>query len=186
MYSILIQILTWLLRHECDWHSFRALVKLVPELKQQISEPNWVAQTLYYTHVRELIWPFDLTLAHFSLQLIHSANDAGSDDRSCVKPKVAEWINAQPGIPDEQNLTLSTRDGRGLQHDITGRLLCLIKYDWDDLRQVTMIPSRALITCDGSWSQYFTANPCSVHAKMRCRIGKWLGATPRFTCVLHK
>lgn len=71
----------------------------------------------------------------FIFQLIAGANSARSDDTSCVKPKVAEWLNMRlTGVPMDQHLALSRRDGRGLQHDMTGRLLCPIKYDWDDLR----------------------------------------------------
>ncbi|KAF9783664.1 hypothetical protein BJ322DRAFT_1007579, partial [Thelephora terrestris] len=102
-------------RRDRDWRSFQALTKLIPGLKQKISERSESLRTHYYTH------------------LISGANSARSDDHSRAKPKIAEWINARPGVTEAQRLTLSIRDGRGLQHDLTGRLLCPIRYDWDDL-----------------------------------------------------
>ena len=34
--------------------------------------------------------------------------------------------------PPDTLLDQDTREGRGLQNDYTGRLLCPIKYDWED------------------------------------------------------
>jgi len=69
----------------------------------------------------------------FLLQLLAGANSARSDDTASVKRKIAEWLN-RSNIPAERHLPLSSRNERGLQNDITGRLLCPIEYDWDDLR----------------------------------------------------
>ena len=124
-----------LCRRDRDWNSFQALTKLIPVLKQKISDPNELARSLYYTQVRRLSpQSLDSTNLLFSLQLLNGANSARSDDTSRIKPKVAEWINTRPGISSEQRLSLSNRNRRGIQHDITGRLLCPIKYDWDDPR----------------------------------------------------
>lgn len=40
-----------LCRRDRDWRSYQALVKLVPGLKQRVSDPNEVARSLYYTNV---------------------------------------------------------------------------------------------------------------------------------------
>jgi hypothetical protein len=65
-----------------------------------------------------------------NLQLQRGANDARSDDVRRIKEEVANWINQtlSPTTP----LSLKQRDDRGLQNDITGRLLCPIELSWDD------------------------------------------------------
>ena len=66
-------------------------------------------------------------------QLLDGANDARSDDLSRVKSGIASLLNNRTNLPVHPSLDLDVRDGRGLQNDFTGRLLCPIKYDWDDL-----------------------------------------------------
>ena len=63
-------------------------------------------------------------------QLQKGANDARSDDVRHIKEEVANWINQtfSPTTP----LSVKQRDDRGLQNDITGRLLCPIELSWDD------------------------------------------------------
>lgn len=58
------------------------------------------------------------------------AADARSDDTSRLKIAVAEWINSHDD-PVER-LSSHSKEERGIGHDITGRLLCPIDYDWDD------------------------------------------------------
>ena len=65
--------------------------------------------------------------------MIDGANDARSDDTSRAKSGVAVLLNNRRDIPIYPPLDPDTRDGHGLQNDYTGRLLCLIKYEWDDL-----------------------------------------------------
>jgi hypothetical protein len=66
-------------------------------------------------------------------QLIDGANDARSDDLSRVKSAIASLLNNRINGPANPPLDLDTREGQGLQNDTTGRLLCPIKYEWDDL-----------------------------------------------------
>jgi hypothetical protein len=63
-------------------------------------------------------------------QLQKGANDARSDDVRRIKEEVANWVNQilSPTTP----LSVKQRDGRGLQNNITGRLLCPIGVSWDD------------------------------------------------------
>ncbi len=35
-------------------------------------------------------------------------------------------------FPDSPRIDPDDRSGRGIRHDVTGKLLCPIKYDWDD------------------------------------------------------
>ena len=70
---------------------------------------------------------------YYPLQLLDGANNAQSNDTARVKPIIAALLNNQENSPPRPLLKLDTRDGRGLQNDFTGRLLCPIKYDWEDL-----------------------------------------------------
>ena len=65
-------------------------------------------------------------------QLLNGANSARSDDLSRVKSGIASLLNNRASGPVDPPLDLYTRDGRGLQNDLTGRLLCPIQYDWDN------------------------------------------------------
>jgi hypothetical protein len=71
-----------------------------------------------------------IPLTQYTPQLQKGANDARSDDVRRVKEEVASWINQtlSPTAP----LSTKQRDDRGLQNDVTGRLLCPIEYSWDD------------------------------------------------------
>ena len=83
--------------------------------------------------------------SHFRYSLLtrlkfqSGANDARSDDTSRLKVTVAEWLNTSSrmcsnGAPTYQTMLLSAKakEERGISHDVTGRLLCPIDYDWDD------------------------------------------------------
>jgi hypothetical protein len=50
-----------------------------------------------------------------------------------MKSMIADLLNTRTKNPVIPSLKLKTRDERGLQNDFTGRLLCPIKYDWEDL-----------------------------------------------------
>ena len=52
-----------------------------------------------------------------------------------MKTAVANWVNVMSPQPNPL-LDPRTRTSRGLQHDITGRLLCPINFNWDDLKWV--------------------------------------------------
>lgn len=71
------------------------------------------------------------------LQLIRGANDARGDDINTIKKAVANFLNK---CSDTQPpLQADDRSTRGLQHDTTGRLLCPIEYDWDDIEYAIII-----------------------------------------------
>ncbi|KAF9058033.1 hypothetical protein BJ165DRAFT_1521357 [Panaeolus papilionaceus] len=63
-------------------------------------------------------------------QIQKGANDARSDDLRRVKEELGNWLNSDfsPPVP----FSVRSRADRGLQNDITGRLLCPIEYNWED------------------------------------------------------
>jgi hypothetical protein len=60
------------------------------------------------------------------------ANDARSDNTSRLKIAVADWLNSRPDSTSNSRLSAKGKDERGINHDITGFLLCPIDYNWDD------------------------------------------------------
>ena len=76
---------------------------------------------------------FRSDFTHYSfIQLLEGANGARSNDVYRVKEGVADLLNQRLNRRPNPPLQLHTRDGRGLQNEFTGRLLCPIKYDWED------------------------------------------------------
>jgi hypothetical protein len=86
------------------------------------------------------------------LKLQTGANDVRSDDTGRLKVAIAEWLNARKhkkrphnfnrdGDDSETNdssyntpvLSLRGKDERRISNDITGRLICPIDYNWDNL-----------------------------------------------------
>ncbi|KAF8425762.1 hypothetical protein L210DRAFT_3324134, partial [Boletus edulis BED1] len=61
------------------------------------------------------------------------ADSARADDASTLKGEVIYWVAANSEHIDLQLSPRSKRD-RGLSHDLTGRLLCPVDYDWTDMR----------------------------------------------------
>lgn len=120
-------------RRNRDYQSYLELIKLIPSLKDVIADPGHEGSRMdYYAQVRcQLNLLCDFSHRCHS-KLLEGANNARSDDTSRVKSAVASLLNnrasGRPNVP----LDLDTRDQRGLQNDVTGRLLCPIKYDWDD------------------------------------------------------
>lgn len=88
---------------------------------------------LYYARVSSLSYSLQSLTYRCFLQLLQGASNAQSDDTASVKPRVANLLNNRLKGPANPPFDLDTRNGRGLQNDITGRLLCPIKYDWEDL-----------------------------------------------------
>ena len=68
------------------------------------------------------------------MQLQLGANAGRTDDLKRIKTLVAERINRE--YKPTVYLIAEERTNRGLQHDVCGRLLCPIMYDWDDLECV--------------------------------------------------
>ncbi|KAG6904792.1 hypothetical protein DXG01_007127 [Tephrocybe rancida] len=63
--------------------------------------------------------------------LMRGANDACSDNISTLKKSVAVWVNKLPFT--QPALNPEDCSNCGLQHDTTGKLICPIEFNWDDL-----------------------------------------------------
>ncbi|KAG1896523.1 uncharacterized protein F5891DRAFT_958426, partial [Suillus fuscotomentosus] len=71
-------------------------------------------------------------LCHIYSKLNKGANGARADDTTQLKVTVASWLmqltpSPSPVIHGQDKL------GRGLNNDATGRLICPVDYDWNDL-----------------------------------------------------
>ena len=67
-----------------------------------------------------------------SQQLQRAADSARSDDLNRIRACIADWLNAARVRP-EILLDPNCRQNRGIQHDVTGQLLCPAEYDWNNL-----------------------------------------------------
>ncbi|PPQ81607.1 hypothetical protein CVT26_013569 [Gymnopilus dilepis] len=70
-------------------------------------------------------------LETFYKQLHTGATNARSDDLNRIKELVARWLNQRDPAPSPL-LDEDDHDNRGIAHNVTGRLLCPIEFDWDD------------------------------------------------------
>jgi hypothetical protein len=89
-------------------------------------------------------------------QLQEGANDARSTDVSRVKSAVGDWLNDRVSDPTKRFDRLS-REGRGIQNDMTGRLLCSLSLDWENPvyagREIHAIPQLITGTALGQKSK---------------------------------
>ena len=79
-----------------------------------------------------ILWIQDLRLTAYSYssQLNKSADSAHGNDAATLKPVVVHWLmSAEPAEPA---LEPGEKDGQGFDHEVTGRLLCPVDYDWHD------------------------------------------------------
>ncbi|KJA23053.1 hypothetical protein HYPSUDRAFT_201615 [Hypholoma sublateritium FD-334 SS-4] len=68
----------------------------------------------------------------FYVELQRGADSARSDDLNRIRASIADWLNGAHNRP-EVLLKPSCRKNRGIQHDVTGRLLCPAEFDWNNL-----------------------------------------------------
>lgn len=69
-------------------------------------------------------------------QVQAGADGARGDDASSLKGEVIEWIITASTEQVEPPLSTRDKEGHGMNHMITGRLLCPVDYDWADARSV--------------------------------------------------
>ena len=64
-------------------------------------------------------------------QLRKGANGACGDDAANLKKEVVDWIQHLYG-PLDPSISPALKSDHGLEHDVTGGLLCPVEYDWGD------------------------------------------------------
>lgn len=72
-------------------------------------------------------------LIPIAIKLRKGSGGARGDDAANLKPIIVNWISQMDGIPLAAPLSPSCKLDRGFEHDETGRLLCPIEYDWEDV-----------------------------------------------------
>ncbi|KAJ3792101.1 hypothetical protein GGU11DRAFT_750529, partial [Lentinula aff. detonsa] len=97
-----------------DFESFRLMCEYVPYIKRKI----------YSRDVNHAELQADYT------SLESGANAVRSEDIHNSAAELADWLNQRSPQP---LIDRHSRLGRGFRHDLTGRLLCPIDFDWDDL-----------------------------------------------------
>ncbi|KAJ3749914.1 hypothetical protein DFH05DRAFT_1538439 [Lentinula detonsa] len=99
-----------------DFESFKLLCIYVPLIKKKI-----YSKDVDYTELR----------AEYGL-LETGANAARSEDIHNGAMELADWLNQRSPGP-QPPIDRQTRVCRGFAHDLTGRLLCPIDFDWDNM-----------------------------------------------------
>ncbi|KAI6096043.1 hypothetical protein F5141DRAFT_1012499, partial [Pisolithus sp. B1] len=66
------------------------------------------------------------------------ADGARGDDSATLKTAIAQWLNESQPCPDPP-FTLWEKNERGFNHEITGKLLCPVDYDWANADVCTAI-----------------------------------------------
>ncbi|KJA14120.1 hypothetical protein HYPSUDRAFT_208728 [Hypholoma sublateritium FD-334 SS-4] len=101
-----------------DWErshaAVQALNRLIPNFQKKIDNGS----------------PEELNTFYVELQ--RGADSARSDDLNRIRACIADWLNATQPRP-EILLNPSCRKNRGIQHDVTGQLLCPAEFDWSNL-----------------------------------------------------
>ena len=74
---------------------------------------------------------FDIVTASKVLQLWKGGDGAQGDDALSLKKEVVIWLSNLYG-PIHPRISPSMKSDWGLDHDVTGHLLCPVEYNWND------------------------------------------------------
>jgi len=64
-------------------------------------------------------------------QLQKGADGAHGDNAASLKKKVVDWLRRLHG-PLDPSISPALKSDHGLEHDVTGGLLCPVEYNCDD------------------------------------------------------
>lgn len=80
-------------------------------------------------------WSFRIPVSYKRHQLRKGCGGARGDDAANLKSVVVSWVGTLFD-PSHAHPALSptNKTCRGLEHDITGKLLCPIDYNWEDAK----------------------------------------------------
>ncbi|KAN0073663.1 hypothetical protein V8E55_012140 [Tylopilus felleus] len=96
------------------FRSYKKLVQWCPSVKTLMKVPNQAYQ-----------------LTATCQELKKGADGARGDDANTLKTLVATWLNEQDPHPVPLFI-IGEKRGRGFNHDVMGKLLCPVDYDWFD------------------------------------------------------
>ncbi|KAI6003926.1 hypothetical protein EDD15DRAFT_2360192 [Pisolithus albus] len=100
------------------YHAYEKLIQWCPSVHKLVG-PAADADTA----------SFEVAFACRELQ--KGADGARGDDGAMLKAAVAQWLNESQPPPDPP-FSSWEKYGRGFNHDITGKLLCPVDYDWSN------------------------------------------------------
>jgi hypothetical protein len=121
-------------REERSYRGYLLLTQHITGLAQKLTELDVTDFSMYVREVRHDsfgLWTF---LDCCYMKLRKGAAGARGDDAANLKPAIVSWLIDL--YPDEKPAPLSpsNKTERGFEHDVTGRLLCPVDYDWQDQR----------------------------------------------------
>ncbi|KAI6118345.1 hypothetical protein F5141DRAFT_1212258 [Pisolithus sp. B1] len=130
---------------EYDCHEIQAVGQqassnseaIQPTPKQQHTYHAYEKLMQWCPSVHKLVGPAaeadtaGLKVAFVCRELQKGADGAQGDDSATLKVAIAQWLNKSQPPPDPP-FNSWDKHGRGFNHDIMGKLLCPVDYDWSN------------------------------------------------------
>ncbi|KAF4598353.1 hypothetical protein EYR38_006755 [Pleurotus pulmonarius] len=124
-------------RRDRDYEAYTLVCAQIQGFERRVDTENSVK--LLYQFYKE-VSKFETTshsdgMTYFvDLKLEHGGNQARAEDILGIRQDLAKWLNKDPIITTNRLPLLDGEDrkSRGFYHELTGRLLCPIEYDWSD------------------------------------------------------
>ena len=89
--------------------------------------------SLFYKNVHILCFLPSLCLSSVFLNQVSKGSDmARGDDAGSLKTVVVEWVDKAFGV-SAPLLRPKYKEGRGVENDYCGKLLCPAEFDWDNV-----------------------------------------------------
>ncbi|KAI5995964.1 hypothetical protein EDD15DRAFT_2365545 [Pisolithus albus] len=110
---------------------------ILPTTEQQRTYRAYEKLVQWCPSVQKLVGPAaeadtsGLEIAFACKELQKGADGARGDDSATLKMAIAQWLNASQPCPDPP-FNLREKNERGFNHEMTGKLLCPVDYDWAD------------------------------------------------------
>lgn len=117
-------------RQARSFRAYELLARHVPGIEKKLVDMDTNELGAYFRDVCVLLWYQGGEL--INPQLRKGSGGSRGDDAANLKPSVISWIVALFENPNPP-LSPTTKMDRGFEHDITGRLLCPMDYNWDDM-----------------------------------------------------
>ncbi|KAH6879663.1 hypothetical protein BKA70DRAFT_1239254 [Coprinopsis sp. MPI-PUGE-AT-0042] len=113
-----------------EYRVYRQLLDMIPDLEELLSN-------------------LEIDIDYIADEIQEGMNNARSDDTKGLKTAIIDWITE--GKPHESSLRRNAKAGRGYQSKITGRLLCPVGVDWDDIEEKEALWNHELVVTGTQW-----------------------------------